>query len=112
MIYKIIQLNSRLYASIRTEIMYEIASAHVAGIELLRINIKKDEQGVLHKRAMTSLIRCLKSMKSAGTIQFFATAESFEQGSTEAQFLINKYPETFTTLPKESETECFVYIRT
>lgn len=111
MIYRIIQLRSRLYDDIKTEVMYEVASAHAAGCELIRLNITKDEELGYHKRAMTSLIKCLKTMKGSGMIQFFATLDSFEQGNTEAQFLINKYPDIFEALPKESDTECFVYVR-
>ena len=91
--------------------MYEVASAHAAGVELLRINIKKDDAAG-YKRATTALLKCLRSLKSSGMIQFFATAESFNTGSTEAQFLINKYPEQFELTPIESDECGFVYVRT
>ena len=92
MSYKCIQLRGQDASSIKTEIMYEIATARVGGAELLRVNVCHDDDAYRAK-LMSALHKILKAMKGDGKIQLFATEASFEQHSMEAEFLLNKYPD-------------------
>ncbi len=110
--YKEILLRSKSIDKIKTEIMYEVASAHIAGIELVRFTISKSESEAHYKKIFSAMTRVLKAMKAEGAIQFFATPALLEYSSTEAEFLLNKYPEQFEPMPEESESESFIYVRT
>ena len=111
MIYKTIELLSRRADKMKTEIMYEVASAHAAGIELVRFNIAKGEEDSTYRRALSSATKILKDMKQSDTIRFFATHASLAQMNTEASFLINKYPDIFDTVPEETDEYGFIYVR-
>ena len=107
--YKCIQLRGVDASAIKTEIMYEVAAARVSGAELLRVNIHCDEE-LLQNKVISALLRILKGMKSAGTIQFFATESSFAQRSMEAEFLLNKYP-TLALDDQETDDQSYVYVK-
>jgi hypothetical protein len=109
--YRELNLKSVSADKLKTEIMYEVASAHIAGIELLRFNIDKTEDGQ-YKKVFSAITRILKVMKADGAIQFFATPALIEASSTEAQFLFNKYPQYFSEVPTETQAQSFVYVRT
>lgn len=106
--YKELNLNSTTADKLKTEIMYEVASAHIAGVELIRFNLDTSDE-IQYKRAFAATIKILKAMKSDGVIQFFATPALMEASSMEAQFLINKYSEY---LANDTQATGFVYVRT
>ena len=98
MSYREINLRSASADAVATEIMYEIASCRADGVELIRFNISYGinlEAMNEVKKILSSATRLLKNMKQKGSIQFIATSDSFESGSTESSFLYNKYPELF-----------------
>lgn len=111
MSYKILELRSKTAAALTTEIMYEVASARVAGAVLLRLNIKKDGDEKLCRRLLSAVKRTLKNMKEQGRIQFYALPDNFSAFATEAKFLVNKFPELFESLPEETEEESFAYVK-
>ena len=95
---KEILLKSSTKEALETEIMYEIATAKVDKAELVKVDMELEhsEKHIAENAKLISyLIRTLKSMKSDGRIQFFATEDSFAKQTTEAVFLINKYPQYF-----------------
>ena len=105
MLIKEITLKASLPDQIFTETMYEIATARSERAELVRINL----QAEAGKKPYDALVRILKKMKAEGRIQFFATKDSFSLLSTEAVFLLNKYPEHITmSVNLESN---FIYIK-
>ena len=110
MSYKCIQLRGTDASEIKTEIMYEIASARVGGTELLRVNVCCDDAARCNK-ATGALHRILRAMKSKGQIQFFATDSSFEQLSMEAEYLLNKYPFLHDREESQGGAQDFTYIR-
>ena len=110
MVYKTFVLRSTTAQKAKTEIMYEVASAHAAGTELLRINITKDD-AISYKRIHNSVVKILKEMKGSSLIQFYATQDTFAEIGTEAQFLFNKYPDIFENIPKENDGLGFIYVR-
>ena len=111
--YKVIELRGKEARDLTTEAMFEIASAKADGLELIRFNIHLLTDGAenLAKKNLKPVIKTLKNMKSTGQIQFFATPESFKTSSTEAVFLINKYPTLFANIDDESETDTYIYIK-
>ncbi len=113
MSYKEIKLRARTPDATSTEIMYEIAAARADLIDLVRINIfyEEDAEGNTDfNRVYTSIIKLLKNMKQKGSIQFYATRDSFGRYTTEAVFLQNKYPELFSVEPKIDNGD-FIYVK-
>lgn len=100
--YKEINLRAKTPESAATEVMYEIASLRADGVGLIRINILYEESiGVdtETERIFSQIIKILKNMKKKGSVQFFATDDSFRLVTTEVVFLQNKYPDLFSTAP-------------
>lgn len=113
MSYKEINLRAKTPETAVTEVMYEIASLRADGIGLLRINIiyeAGEELDTETKRIISQIIKLLKNMKQKGSIQFFATEDSFRLSSTEVVFLQNKYPAIFSAHPSR-EGESFVFVK-
>lgn len=114
MSYREINLRSVSADAAATEIMYEIAAARADGVELIRFDISYSDGSKTiteWKRIVSSAIRLLKGMKQKGSIQFIATPESFEVGSTESSFLYNKYPSVFETAPTVANGEIFIFVK-
>ena len=103
MILKEINLRAENSESAATEIMFEVAGARADGIELLRINIT-DSTG----KILSGVVKLLKEMKRKGLIQFYASAKSFSDNTTEANYLINKYSDVIGT---QNGGEDFLYIK-
>ena len=88
-----------------TEIMYEIAAARADRLDLIRLSF--NNENVDTNKLFSSAIKLLKMMKQKGSIQFFATEDSFRRSTTEAIFLLNKYADAIQTTG-----ECkFIYIK-
>ena len=75
-----------------TELRFNIAAARAERMELIRLELVNDEDRV-RRRQYTSILVRLRQLKREGVIQFFATEEDFVGGTTEAVYLLNKYPE-------------------
>lgn len=110
---KEILLKSSTKEGLETEVMYEIATAKVDSIELIKIGIKlpdAEDCRAESNKLISSLIRVLKNMKADGRIQFFATEENFAKQTTEAVFLLNKYPTYFESI-KLCSGERNIYVK-
>ena len=81
---------------LETEVMFSVASARAQGIEFLKIDTK--ESGV--KNAVAKVLRQLKKQ---GRIQLFVDASELRGSSTEAQYLINKYPDAIDVFENGEE---------
>ena len=86
---------------------FEIASARCEKIRLLRVDIKEIGEENELRRFYSYVTKTLREMKRKRTIQLFAFPESFEKRSTEAVFLLNKFPES---IDLSRENENFLYI--
>ena len=75
-----------------TELRFDLASARALGCELARLELAPEDAGV-RARLRTSVLVRLRTLKKEGVIQFFACERDFEEESTEAVYLLNKYPE-------------------
>ena len=106
---KVVRLKEKTALSCLTEMMYEIASARAEGIGLIRLLIADDSTD--NKKILSSIIRRLKQMKQGNQIQLFVTPDAFSKGTTEAVFLVNKYPEISISNLELNEGETFIYIK-
>ena len=104
MIFKEINLQANNHDAAATEIMFEIAGARADGVELIRINISETSEKML-----SGVVKMLRGMKQKGLIQFFATEQSFDSGSTEAVFLINKYSSVIEG--RNGRKEQYIYVK-
>lgn len=111
MIYSTVELKVKKSDGVAPEIMFSIASERVAGTELLRFDVPTDEDETVERRLMIQAQRTLKEMKSGGAIQLYATRDSFVSLTTEAQYLINKYPELFEDADYESMSARAFYVK-
>ena len=84
--YKIIHLSGECFADLNTEIRFAVAEARSEATEILRLT-----PGNTDTRAINCMIRVLRAMSKDGLIQFFVPTAQMADGSTEAEFLINKY---------------------
>lgn len=99
-------------SEISTEIKFLLASARFDGVELLRFVYETNETDREAKRLYNITLKVLRSLRARKSIQFFVLPESFAESTTEAEFLLNKYPEHFAAPPalKENESEFYVKI--
>lgn len=113
MICREINIKSLDADSALTELMFEIATARVDEVELLRFNIPfiSDEKNNLSsQKVFEKMQKQLRSLKQTGQIQFFATPSDFQKNATEAVFLINKYPEVLD-ISEPKQGTVFVYVK-
>ena len=80
-----------------TELRYNIAAARAEGAELVRFELTTEEERS-RRRRYTSVLFRLRQLKREGIIQFFATEDDFANNTTEAVYLLNKYPELSETV--------------
>ena len=92
-----------------TELRFDIASARALGSELVRLELAPEDAKV-RARLRTSVLVRLRTLKKEGVIQFFASERDFAEESTEAVYLLNKYPEleADATLAKSGELESVI----
>jgi len=111
MVYKRIELKNRTVVNMATEIMFEIASGRAEGVELIRFDIVRAEGEREFEKLLSGIMRVLKNMKAKRQIQFFAGAEHFSRGSTETEYLYNKYPDCLEGITEGGESFSFVYVK-
>jgi hypothetical protein len=75
--------------ALETEIMFSVASARAQKIEFLKIDIGREKEG----GARAAVLKLLRLLKKQGRIQLFVDVRDLRGTSTEAQYLINKYPD-------------------
>lgn len=108
MIYKEISLTSGSQNDLRTELLFNIASERASGVQLLRLQIDTEEN---RDKMFSCLMRMLRSLKSSGAVQLYANGVSFESGSREAEYLINKYSDIIGDGENISIPQFCAYVR-
>ena len=108
MVFSTFNLSSDKSMDIDTEIRFAIATARADGMELLRFDIKREDDIL---KSFNATIRILKKMKLSGQIQFIATPSSFTNSDAEAEFLRNKYPQCLGNISIVSGNEAFVFVK-
>ena len=76
-----------------TELRFEMAKAKVEQLELVIIRFRANNGEKDRSRLSTCVTKILRALRKQGAIQFFVPAKGFDDNTTEAQFLINKYGE-------------------
>lgn len=95
---------------LKTEALFEIATERAKGSELIKFMLTEPDESALLKQK-NGMKRFMKSLKEKGILQFYAFSEAFDENSTEAMFLRNKYPEIFSEAPAEESGGFFVFVR-
>lgn len=109
MIFKTIEIKSDRPIDIDTEIKFFVATARAEEAELMRFDIKRDEES--YTRVYNAAVKVLKKMKALSHIQFIATPKEFLNSNAEAEFLINKYPEQMENIPKCGDGEGYIFVK-
>ena len=103
-------LKGKNNGEISTEIKFHLASARFDGAELIRFVYDNGESEKEASRLYNVIIKILRSLKLKSSFQFFVTPLNFEEGRTECEFLLNKYPEHFSDAVN-SENEGYFYVK-
>jgi hypothetical protein len=67
------------------------ASARFDGEEMIRLDLPFGDDEKENGRISGSVMKVLRTLKKEGVIQFYVNKAGFQQSSTEASFLMNKY---------------------
>lgn len=105
--FEYIELSFEERSSVETEIRFLLATASVDKLELLAIAFKKENEAV-DKRKESAIKRTLNTLKKEGKVTFFVNYDLLENGSTESEFLKNKYQAFLTK--RENDVVFFVKI--
>ena len=91
------------------ELRFDLASARALDFELVRFELAAEDAKV-RARIRTSIMVRLRTLKKEGVIQFYASERDFAEESTEAVYLLNKYPEleAEASLAKDGELELII----
>lgn len=109
--YKVIEIESLNGDDAVVEMRFAVADARAGGAELVRIDVPFGEDEKVYKNIFSTLVRTLKLMKDERKIQFYATEKNFSSSSTEAAFLLNKYPSIFICGITDNENAGYIYIK-
>ena len=94
--------------SLKTELLFRIATARAEGSELIRIDASgsEDDRDQIFFRCK----KILKAEKADGTVKAYAFQADFEKNTTEAAYLLNLYPEIAETVAKPEFPYIFIKI--
>ncbi len=96
-----IKLCGKNSLEIETEIKFHIAAARALNTDLFNIYFDSNESKNISGH-MSSALKILRAEKKAGKILLFIAANELSNQSTEAAYLINKYPYISTADIKEN----------
>lgn len=92
--YREIELAGTCYAELNTEIRFCVAEARACNIELLCFILPNGDSA---SRILNCVSRVLRAMTRSELVQFFISDTELSEGSTEAEFLVNKYGSLLNT---------------
>lgn len=88
-----IQLVGQNRIELNTELRFIFASAKVDGVEILKIDLPTLNNDKDNARLNGCVIKVLRTLKKENVIEFYVNREGFAANSTEAIYLLNKFPE-------------------
>ena len=88
--FNYITLKNENKASLETEVRFVIASATVDGNELVALAFADVDEAITQKTS-SQIRRILSTLKKEGRVNFFVEFDNIENGTTESEFLKNKY---------------------
>lgn len=87
------QLSGICQSELNTEIRFDIADARQDGHEIIKLYFPLGDNDRENQRITHCMIKVLRSVMHGGAIEYFTEDRNLESGSTEAEFLLNKYGE-------------------
>ena len=94
--------------SLKTELLFRIATARAENADLIRLDISGSEDD--RDQIFFRVKKILKAEKTAGTVKTYAFPADFEKNTTEADYLLNLYPEIKETVDKPEFPYIFIKI--
>ena len=85
------------------KLLFDIATARNSGFSLVKFILAKDADEKIKK----ALVSRLRDAKKRGMITFFASALDFDKGTTEVEYLLNKYP----SLKEENDGTASLFVK-
>lgn len=79
--------------TLSTEIMFYVASERANRAELLRLLVSLEISESDRERVILNSLKILRRIKKQGRIQLFVTPRDYEEPTTEAKYMHNKYPD-------------------
>ncbi len=107
--YKVVEID--ITSEPAVELRFLIAGIRADGEELVRFDIPRADTKKEQSRRMNAIIKTLKAMKEERLIQLYAAERHFETSSTEAEYLLNKYPTVFLCGLTDNESADFIYVK-
>ncbi len=104
--YLISDLNGIEKKELNARLLFDIATARNSGYPLAKFILSKDEA----EKNQKALINVLRAIKKKGRITFFVSSLDFSHGSTETEYLFNKFPELVKEQKDDKIIEYFVKI--
>lgn len=89
----IFEINKLLLNSQNTELQYFIASARADKADLITLVYGRGMDEDTKIKLEKNILKMLKQIKVSGRLDFFASKENFDSSSTEAKYILNKFPE-------------------
>ena len=96
---------------LNTEFMFTLATARVDAVEILLLDFSPCEDRKVFARTHNQTIKMLRAQIQKGSVEFFVTKEGFEKSTTEAFYLINKFPELSSIVPSLSSNAIIARIK-
>lgn len=93
MLFKTYTLDGSCKKDFDTEIRFDIASARYDGCDLVMLSFINDDSEEENTRLLSCITRVLSSLKKAGNIKFFVKPSQMLERTTEAEYIVNKFPE-------------------
>ena len=87
--YLVSDLNGIEKIELPTKLLFDIATARNSGYALTKFILDKAAGEKSHK----ALVTALRTLKKKGKITFFVSSLEFSEGSTETEYLFNKFPD-------------------
>ena len=83
-----------------TEIKFYLASAKYDGADFVLLSIQKVSDEVENSRLASCVSRVLNTLKKTGSVKFFVRSDQLEKNTTEAEYILNKFPSQLTVNEK------------
>lgn len=99
-------------SQINTELNFIVASFRVNGVDVLKLEFASVEDEKLQCRIRNRALGVIKELKRRGAVEFFVKREDFNKSTTEAVFLLNKFPELTSLVDEAGNDAVFLRLNT
>ena len=109
MVYSEYKLQSTNIDDLDTEIRFAVASAKADGCRLIKLYFEKRELEKDNRKLSASIKKILRVMIQGSLMYFYLNKRGSETGSTEYEFLMNKYPE-YVSFDNDNEVVFYISV--